>query len=71
MSDTGTLIVGRLKDRPGKFIMILVNAQMGKILESSDELTEEGVRKLLADSYGESASQIDARIQQANNSPEI
>jgi hypothetical protein len=71
MADTGTLVVGRLTGRPGKFIVMLVNAQMGKILETSVELTEEEVRKLLADNYGESAAQIEMRIQQANTSPEV
>jgi hypothetical protein len=69
--ETGTLVVGRIKGRPGKYIVLLVSIQKGHMLESSRELTEEKLRELLAENYGESETQVQARIDLANASPEI
>jgi hypothetical protein len=69
MEHAGTLTVERLKGSPGKFIVLLVNTQEGHILESSNPLTEDEVREVPASNYGESSSQIEARIRQASANP--
>jgi hypothetical protein len=68
--ETGTLLVGRIKGKKDKFIMVLVNAQKGRILESSKELTEDELRTVLTENYGESESQIEERIGLAKAHPE-
>jgi hypothetical protein len=51
--------------------MFLVNLQRGHIVESSIALTEEELRAVLAENYGESASQIDQRIALAKAHPAV
>ena len=69
--ETGTLIVGRIKGKEDKFLMLLVSLQKGHILESSRELTEDELRTALAENYGESESQIEVRIELAKAHPGI
>ena len=68
--ERGTLIVGRVKGMEGKFIMLLVSTEKGHILESSDDLTEDELRTALAENYGESKAQIEARLKLAKDHPE-
>ena len=69
--ETGGLVVARIKGSEGLFIVLLVDVQAGCVLESSGELSEPEVRKLLAANYRESESEIEARLELARRYPEI
>jgi hypothetical protein len=69
--ETGTLVVGRIKGSEGLFVLLLVDVRAGCVLESPPRLSEAEVRKMLADKYGESESQIKTRLELARRHPEI
>jgi hypothetical protein len=69
MGDTPKLIVRRLDRHPVKFVVIAENKVFPHLSPSHGELAEQELRRLLADKYKQSPSQIEALIDQANEQP--
>jgi len=67
--EQGALALGRVAGQNDKFVMYLVNVEKGRILRSSEHLTEDELREILAENYAESASEIEGRIALAKAHP--
>jgi hypothetical protein len=71
MSDTvQPLMVLRLKDRPGKFTVIVPNPEQCNLSPHYGEFTELEVRRFLAN-RGQSVPQIEMLMQWATEAPEF
>jgi len=66
-----SLVVARAKGSAGLFIVLLVDVHAGCILESSHGLSEPEIRKVLAESYGQTDAQIRTRLELAKSHDEI
>ena len=67
--DKGALAVGRVVGHEDEYVMYLVCLEKGRILESSKHLTEDELREILTESYGESDTEIESRIALAKAHP--
>jgi hypothetical protein len=67
--DKGALAVGRVIGHEDEYVMYLVSLEKGRILESSKHLTEDELREILTESYGESETEIEGRIALAKAHP--
>jgi hypothetical protein len=65
----GALAVGRVVGHEDEYVMYLVSLEKGRILESSKHLTEDELREILTESYGESDTEIEGRIALAKAHP--
>ncbi len=71
MESAGALIVARVKGDDDTYVVLLVSTQRGCILESSFGLSEEALRALLTENYGEADEVIDERIERAKTHPAV
>jgi hypothetical protein len=71
MSETPTVSVMRLKDRPGKFVVLAPDSEAYNLSPNYGELTEQEVREVLTCNYGKAPAEIEALVRQANQNPEF
>jgi hypothetical protein len=64
-------VLGRIQGCEGQLVLFLVDFAEGRILESSVNLTEAEAREVLAENYGQSKSQIEARLKLAKTHRQI
>jgi hypothetical protein len=67
----GDIYVWRLKNRPGKFTVIVPDTDYYNLSPNYGECTEEEVKMLLTQNYKQSPSEIEALIRQAKAKPEF
>jgi hypothetical protein len=65
----GTLIVGRIIGQENKYVMCRMNMENGQILDRSGPMTEDDVRAVLREKFGENESLIETRITAAQQDP--